>query len=682
MNSNPAQAEAIRHGEGPMLVLAGPGSGKTHVIIGRVRHLIEQHNVLPENILVITFSKAAATEMRERFLNGSGNSYPGVTFGTFHSCFFHILQIAYNLNPASIIREETARTIFRDILTELQPELAEQPEMIASIREEIQKYKGTHSVGNPARDEEYEPLSCKRELFYPVLRAYLEAMRSRGMVDFEDMLTMTRELFQKRPDILAFWQERYRYILIDEFQDVNPLQYEIVKMLAARSHNLFAVGDDDQAIYGFRGATPGIMLRFTTDYPDAKVVTLNVNYRCSEEILRASSDLISCNTERFQKALLSNRGSTGPVRIQCFDDTGAEYADIIKDIRTLLQNGEQPEHIAVLFRTNLEMRSLIHQLEQAGIPYCCRVLPPLLYSGSYVLPVLSYLRIAAGSMRRSDWLMIANRPVRYVERSAFPEKEVSLTQTYTILHSKGKDYVVERLQKLELDLKRISGMNPYAAIHFIRHIIGYNRHLSDTLPNAEEAMDLLDEVMKEAADFRTINAFLEHADSEDARRRANREAALVRPGITLQTFHASKGLEYRHVFICNCNELVTPHKKALLPEQIAEERRLFYVAMTRAIVSLKLCYVKKNLSHDAQPSRFLGEIRLPQHALAAGVAVYHDKYGTGIIQAVSEKEIRVHFPKHLLPKAFPLAACRQSGELILASLKEEPQAPTVPSSPG
>lgn len=231
MNSNPAQAEAIRHGEGPMLVLAGPGSGKTHVIIGRVRHLIEQHNVLPENILVITFSKAAATEMCERFLNGSGNSYPGVTFGTFHACFFHILQIAYNLNPASIIREETARTIFRDILTELQPELAEQPEMIASIREEIQKYKGTHSAGNPARDEEYEPLSCKRELFYPVLRAYLEAMRSRGMVDFEDMLTMTRELFQKRPDILAFWQERYRYILIDEFQDVNPLQYEIEKCL-------------------------------------------------------------------------------------------------------------------------------------------------------------------------------------------------------------------------------------------------------------------------------------------------------------------------------------------------------------------------------------------------------------------------------------------------------------------
>ena len=672
MNYNSSQTEAIRHGDGPMLVLAGPGSGKTHVIVGRIRYLIEQMHVSPEQILVITFSKAAATEMRERFLNTSGNSYPGVTFGTFHACFFHILQIAYNLNPSAIIREETARTIFRDILTELQPELAEQPEMIASIREEIQKYKGTHASSASVSDEEYEPLSCKRELFYPVLRAYLETMRSRGMVDFEDMLTMTRELFLKRPDVLAFWQEHYRYVLIDEFQDVNLLQYEIVKMLVARSHNLFAVGDDDQAIYGFRGATPGIMLRFTTDYPDAKVVTLNVNYRCSEEIIRASSDLISCNTKRFQKDLLSDRGSTGPVRIQRYDDTGAEYADVIHNIRYLLQSGEKPEHIAVLFRTNLEMRSLIHQLEQAGIPYCCRVLPPLLYSSSYVLPILSYLRIATGSMQRSDWLMIANRPVRYVERSAFPAKEVSLAQTYTILHKNNKDYVVERLQKLELDLKRIGEMNPYAAIHFIRHVIGYNRHLCDTLPSTEEAMDLLDEVMKEASDFHTVKGFLEHAGNEENRQRANREAALVRPGITLQTLHASKGLEYRHVFICNCNELITPHKKALLPEQIAEERRLFYVAMTRAIVSLNLCFVKKNLSHDMQPSRFLGEIRLPQRALAAGVAVFHEHYGTGTVQAVSEKEIRVHFPKHLLPKAFPLAVCRQSGELILASLKEEP----------
>ena len=669
MNSNPAQAEAIRHGEGPMLVLAGPGSGKTYVIINRVRHLIEQHNVRPDNILVITFSKAAAQEMRERFLKSPGTSYPGVNFGTFHACFFHILQIAYNLNPSAIIREENARLLFRDILTELEPELAEQPEMIATIREEIQKYKGSRKPGEALTGEDYEPLSCRRELFYPVLHSYLESMRARNMVDFEDMLSMTYDLFCRRPDILGFWQERYRYILVDEFQDINSMQYEVVRMLAGRYRNLFAVGDDDQSIYGFRGSSPNIMLNFTKDYPDAHTVTLNINYRCGAEILKASSDLIACNSIRYQKTLTSNRGRTEPVLCTCYADTSDEYEGIVMRIRELLSQGEKPEETAVLFRTNLEMRGLIHRLEQAGIPYCCRVLPPLLYASAYVLPVLSYLKLAIGSKKRSDWLMAVNRPSRYVERSAFPEHEVDLRQTYTILHNRNKDYVVERLQQLEHDLHRLNGMNPYAAIHYIRHIIGYNRFLSDTMPDTTEAMDQLDEVMNEASGFRTIAEFLAYASDEDNRRRKNREALLSRPGITLQTFHASKGLEYRHVLICNCNELITPHKKALLPEQIAEERRLFYVAMTRAKLSLRLCFVKKNLSHDMQPSRFLGEIRLPKHALCAGTEVFHERFGIGTVLSVSEKEVRVHFPKHLLPKTFPLNTCQESGELILSSYR-------------
>lgn len=667
MHYNPSQGEAVRHGDGPMLVLAGPGSGKTHVIIGRVRNLIEQYGIRPDNILVITFSKAAAAQMRERFLKSPGNTYPGVTFGTFHACFFHILQIAYNMNPSAIIREENARLLFRDILTEIEPELAEQPEIIATIREEIQKYKGSRKPGDSLEAEDYEPLSCKRELFYPVLHAYLAAMRTRNMVDFEDMLSMTYDLFRKRPDILNFWQERYRYILIDEFQDINSMQYEVIKLLAGKYRNLFAVGDDDQSIYGFRGSSPEIMLNFTHDYPEARMVTLNVNYRCGAEILKASTDLIRCNKTRFQKNLISDRGSTAPVSCTLYDDTATEYMAVVAMVQKLLANGEKPEDIAILFRTNLEMRGLIHQFEQAGIPYSCRVLPPLLYSNSYVLPVLSYLNLATGSTKRSDWLMVANRPSRYVERSAFPDNDVNLKKTYTILHNKNKDYVVERLQQLELDLHKLSDMNPYAAIHFIRHIIGYNRFLVDTMSDTTDAMDILDEVMQEAAKFRTIPEFLTYAATEDNRRRQNREDTLTRPGITLQTFHASKGLEYRHVIICNCNELITPHKKALLPEQIAEERRLFYVAMTRAILSLQLCYVKKNLTHEMQPSRFLGEIRLPKGELHEGTEVFHEKYGVGTIQSVSEREIRVHFPKHLLPKTFLLTACQESGELVLTS---------------
>ena len=668
MNSNPAQAEAIRHGEGPMLVLAGPGSGKTYVITRRVRHLIEQGNVRPDNILVITFSNAAADEMRERFLKDSGSQYPGVTFGTFHAVFFHILQIAYNLNPSHILREEQARFVIRDILSELQPELAEEPDMIAGIREEIQKYKGSHPPGADYDDQTYEPLSCKRELFYSVLSEYLTVTRSRNLVDFEDMLSLTHALFLNHPEQLSFFRERYRYILIDEFQDINPLQYETVKLLAQAYKNLFVVGDDDQSVYGFRGSAPEIMLHFPEDYPDAKPVILDVNYRCSAEILEAASALIAFNGKRYEKHLRSERGSMGAVSFLCFPDTVSQYDGVAARIRKMLDDGTPPRQIAVLFRTNLDMRGILRSFEKQGIPYRCRTMPPSLYDNPYVSPVLSYLRLADGGNARSDWFAIMNKPVRFVPRSVFRTREVSLSEVYALLHRDGKDYITERLQKLESDLLRIGKMNPYAAIHYIRHIIGYNRYLSELLADPAPATDLLDEVMATASEFRTIGEFLSYAEGEGARRNAARmrgaETGQEPDGVTVQTFHRSKGLEYRHVFLCDCNELVTPHKKALLPEQIEEERRLFYVAMTRAAESLSLCYAKKRLSHEMTPSRFLGEIRLPKDAVTPGTRVTHERFGPGTVLSGTDREIRVRFDGHLLPKTLPLTLCRESGTLV------------------
>lgn len=670
MNSNPAQAEAIRHGEGPMLVLAGPGSGKTFVITRRVRHLIEQLNVRPDNILVITFSKAAASEMRERFLRDSGNRYPGVTFGTFHAVFFHILQNEYNLSPTRILQDSVSHQLLREILIELQPDLAGEPEMLESLREEITRYKGARPPGfasAPANEDTYEPRSCRRELFYPVLRQYQERARNRNLVDFEDMLQLTCDLFMKRPDLLAVWQSKYSYILIDEFQDINPIQYEVVRMLAGTRANLFAVGDDDQSVYGFRGATPEIMLRFPEDYPEAKLVPLSVNYRCSEEVLSAASALISHNPDRYEKHLSSARGPSCPVAFPVCVDSGAEFESVALQVKRLLADGAAPDDIAILFRTNSEMRGLLPVLEKHGIPFCCHALPPSLFRNSYVMPVLSYLRIAAGGRSRSDWLAIVNRPVRYAERVAFAEKEVNLTNVYTILHRRGKDRVVERLQKLEGDLHRIGGMNPYAAIHYIRHIVGYNRYLSDALTDATETMDMLDELMQLAKDFRTIPELLDYAAKEDERRRRALADARDRHGVSILTFHRSKGLEFRHVILCDCNELITPHKKALLPEHIAEERRMFYVAMTRASETLTLYSVRKHLSHELMPSRFLGEIRLPDSMLVPGAEVVHARSGHGIIVSKDRTHIRVRFDNSLFPKSLPFPLCREDGSLILAA---------------
>ena len=693
MNNNPAQAEAIRHGEGPMLVLAGPGSGKTFVITRRVRYLIEQLHIRPDNILVITFSKAAASEMRERFLKDSGSSYPGVTFGTFHAVFFHILQNEYNLSPTHILRESTAHELLRDILLEVQPELAEEPEMVEAIREEITRYKGsrkpghaanatpipsrkgaappeatpdgTPPSGDPPDVSSYEPRSCRRELFFPVLRSYLTRTRSRNLVDFEDMLSLTCELFSKRPDILAVWQSKYSYILIDEFQDINPMQYEVIRMLAGTRRNIFAVGDDDQSIYGFRGATPGIMLRFPEDFPGAKQVTLSINYRCSEEVLSAASALIACNPDRYEKHLTAARGPVCPVTFPVCDDTNSEFEAIGKQIKRFLSEGCAPEEVAVLVRTNSEIRGLLPVFEKLSIPFCCHVLPPSLFRNSYVAPVLSYMRIASGGRARSDWLSIVNKPVRYAERVAFAAREVNLTDVYTILHKRGKDYVVERLQKLEADLARISGMNPYAAIHYIRHIVGYNRYLTDTAAEPAEVMDLLDELMNLSKDFRTIPDFLAYAEQEDERRRKAAERAKTGHGVSVLTFHRSKGLEFRHVILCDCNELVTPHKKALLPEHIAEERRLFYVAMTRSFGTLTLYSVRKRLTHLMMPSRFLGEIRLPESLAVPGVRVVHVKYGSGTIVSRDRTHIRIRFDGAILARNLPFPLCREDGSLVL-----------------
>ena len=453
--------------------------------------------------------------------------------------------------------------------------------------------------------------------------------------------------------------------MIDEFQDINPLQYEIVKLLAAPRNNLFAVGDDDQSIYGFRGSSPGIMLRFPKDYPDAKKVLLSDNYRCSSEILFAASSLIENNPDRYTKALRSVRGTVAPVVFSTFENTEEECKSVAAGIREAIENGARPDDFAVLFRTNSEMRSIIRFMEKENVPFRCHSMPTSLFEHSAVLPVLSYLRLAAGGHDRRDWLMIVNKPVRYADRRAFPNAVVDLSETYTILKKKERTYVIERLQKLEADLRRMGAMNPYAAIHYIRHVIGYNRHLSDTLSDVTEATDLLDEMMETAKDFRTIPEFLSYA-KEDSVKRQKEHPLRDSAGVSLMTFHRAKGLEFQNVILLNCNELITPHKKALLPEQIAEERRLFYVAMTRAIGHLTLCHVRKRLSHDMLPSRFLGEIRLPGSLLTPGSEVVHVRYGPGTVVSLSGDRLKVRFAGRLLPVTLSVKLCREEGHLMSA----------------
>ena len=414
-----AQTQAIMHKDGPMMVLAGPGSGKTTVITHRVQYLTKEYGIDPGDILVITFTRAAAEEMRERYeaLTGGGSR---VTFGTFHSIFFRILKLAYRYTADNIVREEQQMQFVRELAQAggLEPE--DENEFAASILSEISSVKGERIAL-----EHYYSKNCPDAVFRQLYAGYEEKMRRAGLIDFDDMMVLCLELFTERKDILSAWQRRYRYILIDEFQDINRLQYEIVRMLAKPEDNLFIVGDDDQSIYRFRGAKPEIMLGFERDYPGAGRILLDVNYRSTEEIVAPALRLIGENQKRFSKAIHTTGRHGKNVITKLWQDPGEENLAIAREIQLYLQSGVRPGDIAVLYRTNAGPRFLMEKLMEYNLPFRTRDTVPNLYEHWISRNILTYIRIAMGSRAREDILQVINRPKRYISRDAMPDETVS-----------------------------------------------------------------------------------------------------------------------------------------------------------------------------------------------------------------------------------------------------------------
>ncbi len=307
MSLNRAQSTAAAHKDGPCMVLAGPGSGKTLTIAKRIEYLITKYKVRPEEILVITFTKYAANEMKERFWQVMGNVRMPVTFGTFHGIYYGILKWAYRLNQENLLTDEEKDALLRQIAGQLEwdvlGESGDERDALKELAAEVGNIKN-----NCLDIEEYESRRYKTSMFRELYRLYEREKRKLRKIDFEDMLIMCRELFLKRPDILKKWQEKFQYILVDEFQDVNQAQYDVVKMLAAPKDNLFVVGDDDQSIYGFRGAKPGIMLEFMKDYPKAEQILLELNYRSTAHIVNGALRVINHNDERYEKNLRAQKG--------------------------------------------------------------------------------------------------------------------------------------------------------------------------------------------------------------------------------------------------------------------------------------------------------------------------------------------------------------------------------------
>ena len=606
MGFNEAQTKAICHKNGPAMVLAGPGSGKTLVITRRVEYLIKKYGVRPEQILVITFTKAAAKEMRERFARITKDDRFPVTFGTFHGIYYGILKWAYRMNASNIFSEEEKMMLLREVIAGMELEIEDEKEFLQGIASEIGQIKN-----NRLSLEEYESSNCSDQMFRQIYEEYERRRKLLKKIDFDDMLVLCYELFQKRPDILQMWQKKFQYILIDEFQDINQVQYDVIRMLALPENNLFIVGDDDQSIYRFRGARPEIMLGFSKDYPNAKSIILDVNYRSTKAVVSAARRVIERNKNRYQKEIITVNEQGDNVHIQEVRHPVEESHYVREQIAKAVAAGTEPSQIAVLYRTNTEPRALVETFMEYHIPFQMKEHLPNLYEHFIGRDFQAYMRMALGGRDRGDFLMIMNRPNRYIGRDSVDRGEISFENLRK--YYMEKDWMVDRIDQLEVDLKVISRMTPYAAIQYIRKSVGYDLFLNEYAikrkMKLEDLQELIREMEERAKEFKTIEEWFAHIEkyTEELRMQAVTRTE-NRNAVSLMTFHAAKGLEYDTVFIIGANEDVTPYKKAELPEEMEEERRMFYVAMTRAKKHLTISYVREKNGKAMEQSRFLGEL--------------------------------------------------------------------------
>ena len=604
MSLNKTQAKAVSHKDGPCLVLAGPGSGKTLTIVNRIKYLIEKCSVRPEEILVVTFTRFAAQEMKNRLCSLMGKKNLPVTAGTFHGIFYGILRCTYRMSGQNILSEEEKYQLLREVISRQEAEVSDEEDFILDIAAEIGKIKN-----NRLDVEEYVPEKCSTETFREIYSRYEEERKQRRKIDFDDMLVLCYNLLSSRPEVLEGWQRKFRYILIDEFQDINRIQYDVIRLLALPQNNLFVVGDDDQAIYGFRGADSELMFQFRKDYPQADQILLGMNYRSTEYIVRNSLKVIRHNERRFEKQLEAYRKGGACLHVQELADPAEEAEYILDEIEKCISDGVRPEDIAVLFRIHTDAGPVAEALVERRIPFQMKEHLPNIYNHFIGKDIQAYFRLAMGERRRQDFLQVMNRPKRYIGRDSLAGRAVSFEDIRN--HYCDKEWMLDRIDQFEWDVKMLAKMAPYAAIQYIRKRIGYDDFLRDyafshNIPRTD-LTDVIQEIAEAARPYRTLEEWFRHVEEythilQEKQKKDNPE------GVRLMTIHAAKGLEFHTVFILDANEGRIPYKKARTDAQTEEERRLFYVAMTRAREKLTVCYVKTKSGKETAPSRFVDEL--------------------------------------------------------------------------
>ena len=614
MKLNRGQDEAIKHGNGPCMVLAPPGSGKTLIVTERTRYLIEESGVRPDQILVITFTRYAAREMKERFERlTAGKNYP-VTFGTFHSIFYGILKCAYGIGANNLMSEKESSVLLQEVLDqtniESTPEVEDEEELVRELLREVGMVKN-----GLCHLKDFHSKYLTQDEFAEVFRSYEHQKKELKKFDFDDMLVQCYALFRKKPEILQGWQKRFQYILIDEFQDINRVQYEVIRMLAAPRYNLFVVGDDDQSIYGFRGAKPELMLYMKQEFPSLRTISLTVNYRSTEFITGAAARVILHNDTRFYKRVQSFRGRGQNVHVQEVLDEQEEAQYVTEEIQKKLDQGIKPGEIAVLFRAAVQKRMISEILSEHRIPFEMRDYVTNFYRHFIVKDIMAYLQLAAGKRDRSLFLTICNRPLRYLARNSMENRQVNFEDLRKFYCD--KDWMLDIIDQFDVDVRMMKNMAPYAAIQYIRKKIGYDDFLKEYAEKHQiswkQLMDVMAELEERSKNFKSYDEWEIHIakytqELEEQQAKARKIKGERENKVQLMTIHSAKGLEFEDVFVIHANEGEIPHQKAEKKDEIEEERRLFYVALTRAKNNLCISYITQKNGNSIKPSRFVEEL--------------------------------------------------------------------------
>lgn len=603
---NEAQEKAIRTHEGQVLLISCPGSGKTTTMIRRIRSMVES-GIKESTIVMVTFTDAAATEMKERYVRDYGDCR--ITFATIHSLCLRILQ-EFSSEPIRVIPVEVQYTILKQSFKKAGV-FYKNSDALKGALMDISAIKNS---GTALKD--FAPASMEKPKFQKLFPIYEEAKNSSGFIDFDDMLCLCRNLLNQNARALNILRSRYRYLMCDEYQDTNAVQKDILYTLAGPSGNLCVVGDDDQSIYGFRGATPGIMLDFKKDFPNAQSISMDTNYRSRPEIIRYAKNLIGHNKVRFPKDIQASRDGSGKVEFHTAFLREEELSGIAKRIHDLILSGVHAKDIAILARTNLQLEDVAVALDSEGIPYKAGEAIHDDYEHFIFRDLISYLTLMNGVWDKECFLRILNRPSRWLKESAFSGIHGLIKQELIPIAGTHQPYAMKAIEEVDYLYQFLLKHKTDPLCEQVRAIINeacYRAYICDYAENtgAEAGVyfSKLDFFLRESKKYNSVDEWLQAAKQHVAIHRA-RMKAMTTEAVTLATMHRSKGLEWCHVFIIDCCQSVIPgnHSDSTkgpvksseqVTGEIEEERRLFYVAMTRAKENLYLC----NYSHRLQKSR-------------------------------------------------------------------------------